>query len=252
MAPLHEQHADGADGPRGGAARQALDPGLVEERVAAVKEAIGEAAGRAGRDPAGVEILAAVKYVDAAGLPALHAAGIRRVGENRSEALLAKQAVAGDLFVWDFIGHLQSRKARDVIGRVALVHSVESDSTATQIDRRADRPQDVLVEVNVAGDPAKYGVPAEELDAFLDRLAPLERVRVRGLMTMPPFAEEPAASRPAFARLRELAEACAHRWAPRFSFDVLSMGTSQDYVVAVEEGATIVRLGGVLYGWAPA
>lgn len=224
-----------------------IDPEVVRERVASVGEAVAEAARRAGRAPHEVELLAAVKYLDADDLPALAEAGIRRVGENTSAALIAKQSAVPGLFTWDFIGHLQSRKARDVVGRVELVHSLESDSTARQIESRSERPQGVLVEVNVAADPTKYGVPPAELEAFLERLAPLERVDVRGLMTMPPFTEDPEASRPTFARLRELAAACADRWAGTHAFDVLSMGTSQDYLVAVEEGATIVRLGSVLY-----
>jgi pyridoxal phosphate enzyme (YggS family) len=231
-----------------GCLNRPLDAAIVGERVAAARAAIAEAARRAGRDPAQVQLLAAVKYVSADDLPALAEAGIERVGENTAGALLAKQEVAGDLFTWDFIGHLQSRKARDVVGRVELIHSVESGSTATQIDRRSREPQSILVEVNVAGDTTKYGVAPDELDAFLERLAALERVRVRGLMTMPPFAEDAEASRPFLAALRELAAACAERWTPRHSFDVLSTGTSQDYLVAVEEGATIVRLGSVLYG----
>jgi uncharacterized pyridoxal phosphate-containing UPF0001 family protein len=178
----------------------ALDPEVVAERHAAIRGEIDEAALRTGRDGAAVEILAAVKYLDAADLPALHAAGIRRVGENKADALHAKQAVAGDLFVWDFIGHLQSRKARDVVGRVALVHSLESESTARQLESRAVASQDVLVEVNVAADPGKFGVVPEQLDAFLDLLAGFERVRVKGLMTMPAFADDPEESRPAFAR----------------------------------------------------
>jgi pyridoxal phosphate enzyme (YggS family) len=225
-----------------------LDPTVVSAHVASVHETIAEAARRAGRGPNETEIVAAIKYVDAGDLPVLYEAGIRRVGENRTGALLAKQAAHGSLFTWDFIGHLQSRKARDVVGRVALVHSLESESTAAQLDGRAEEPQDVLVEVNVAADPTKYGIPAAELDVFLERLATLARVRVRGLMTMPAFAEDPEASRPAFADLRELAAACAERWSPQHAFDVLSMGTSQDYLVAIEEGATIVRLGNVLYG----
>jgi pyridoxal phosphate enzyme (YggS family) len=225
----------------------ALDPAVAAAGVAAAREVVGDAARRAGRDPASVELLAAVKYLPADDLPVLHAAGITRVGENKADALLAKQAVAGELFTWDFIGHLQSRKARDVVGRVALVHSVESGSTAAQLDRRAEASQDVLVEVNVAADPTKYGVAPAALDHFLEHLASLERVRVRGLMTMPPFTERAEDSRPAFAQLRTIADRCAERWAGTHNFDVLSMGTSQDYVVAVEEGATIVRLGSILY-----
>jgi uncharacterized pyridoxal phosphate-containing UPF0001 family protein len=168
------------------------------------------------------------------------------VGENRSEGLAAKQAAHGSLFTWDFIGHLQSRKVRDVVGRVELVHALESDSAAAQVEARAAAPQDVLVEVNVAGDPSKYGVAAADLDAFLERLAGLAMVRVRGLMTMPPFTEDAEGSRTSFAALRELAGRAAERWAGTHAFDVLSMGTSQDFAVAVEEGATVVRLGSVL------
>ncbi len=225
-----------------------LDPGVVADRYAAALAAVDEAARRAGRRPGDVEILAAVKYVGDEDLPALAAAGISRVGENKTDALLAKQAAHGDLFTWDFIGHLQSRKVRDVVGRVELVHSLESESVADQIERRAIEPQSVLVEVNIAGDATKDGVSRDELDAFLERLAAAERIRVLGLMTMPPFVDDPEASRPAFARLQALASECEARWAPTHSFDVLSMGTSQDYAVAVEEGATVVRLGGVLYG----
>ena len=205
------------------------------------------AAARAGRRPEDVEILAAVKYVAAADLPALAQAGIRRVGENKADALLVKQAAHEGLFTWDFIGHLQSRKVRDVVGRVELIHSLESGSAAQQIQRRASRAQDVLVEVNVAGDPAKDGVLPGELDAFLEQLAGLDRIRVRGLMTMPPFTDDPEASRLFFVRLRETAAACADRWGPHHAFEALSMGTTQDFAVAVEEGATIVRLGSVLY-----
>jgi PLP dependent protein len=218
-----------------------LQPEVVRERYAAIRA---EIADRATTD---VEILAAVKYVERDDLAAIAAAGVRRVGENRTDQLIAKQAGYETTFTWDFIGHLQSRKVRDLVGRVSLVHALESESVARQLQERSPAPQDVLVEVNVAADPSKYGVGLDALDAFLELLAGLDRVRVRGLMTMPPFATDPEASRPAFAALRELAGDCAQRWSGSHTFDVLSMGTSQDYLVAVEEGATIVRLGGVLY-----
>jgi PLP dependent protein len=218
-----------------------LQPDVVRERYAAIRA---EIAGRATRD---VEILAAVKYVERDDLAAIAAAGIERVGENRTDQLIAKQAGYETTFTWDFIGHLQSRKVRDLVGRVALVHALESESVARQLQERSQAPQDVLVEVNVAADPSKYGVALDALDGFLELLAGLDRIRVRGLMTMPPFATDPEASRPAFAALRELAARCATRWDGTHTFGVLSMGTSQDYLVAVDEGATIVRLGGVLY-----
>ena len=225
-----------------------LDPETVRAHVAEARAAVAAAATAAGRDPAAVEIVAAVKYVTPDDLEAIAAAGIGRVGENRADALIEKQAAYRDRFTWDFIGHLQSRKVRDVVGRVALIHALSTASAATSIERRAEAPQDVLVEVNVAGDPGKEGVAPAGLDAFLELLAPLANVRVRGLMTMPPLAAEPDDSRPAFAALRELAAAATARWAGAHAFEVLSMGTSQDYPVAVAEGATLVRLGTVLYG----
>jgi pyridoxal phosphate enzyme (YggS family) len=222
------------------------DPERVAAGVAAARARIAAACAAVGRDPAGVEIVAAVKYLAAGHLPLLADAGIRRVGENRVDQLIAKQTAHGDRFTWDFIGHLQSRKVRDVVGRVSLIHSLSTASAAEQIERRAAAPQEVLIEVNTAADPAKEGVAPEGLDAFLEALAQLPLVQVRGLMTMPAYAPDPEASRPAFAALRELAEHARERWAGAHRFDQLSMGTSQDYPVAVEEGATLVRLGQVL------
>jgi PLP dependent protein len=225
-----------------------LDPDVVRQNVVAARAAIDEAAARAGRDPGSVELLAATKYVAAEDMPVLAHAGIVLVGENRTDALQGKQALHLDLFRWDFIGALQSRKARDVVDRVRLVHALESLSAAEQLARRAERDVACLVEVGIAGESQKAGVAPDELDAFLDACVPLERLRVEGLMTMPPLAADPESSRAHFAALRELAARLTDRWSGRFTFDRLSMGTSQDFVVAVEEGATIVRLGSVLYG----
>jgi PLP dependent protein len=156
-------------------------------------------------------------------------AGIEVVGENRAQDLLAKYARYGDAFRWHFIGHLQSRKARDVSAVCELVHSLDSDSAAQRLTVPA------LVQVNLAGEETKSGVEPEELDAFVAR-SPVE---IRGLATMPPFADDPEQSRPYFRRLRELAES--------LGLEQLSMGTSQDYRVAAEEGATLVRVGSVLW-----
>ncbi len=228
-----------------------VDVDIVRGNLATATAAVDEAAAAAGRPAGSVAILAAVKYVTRDDLAAIAAAGVTLVGENRTDALIDKQEGFADAFRWDFIGHLQSRKARDLVGRVELVHALSAESTARQIDARSATPQDVLVEVNVAADPGKEGVAPAELDAFLELLAGLANVRVRGLMTMPPFAEEPEASRPVFAALRDLAGTCGERWSGTHTFDVLSMGTSQDYGVAASEGATIVRLGSVLYGGRP-
>ncbi len=228
-----------------------VDADVVRANLAEARAAVDEAAATAGRAAGSVAILAAVKYVTRDDLRAIAEAGVDLVGENRTDELITKQEGFADAFRWDFIGHLQSRKARDVVGRVELVHALSAESTARQIDARSERPQDVLVEVNIAADPGKEGVAPADLDPFLELLAGLANVRVRGLMTMPPFAAEPEASRPFFAQLRELAAAAADRWSGSHVFDVLSMGTSQDYAVAAGEGATIVRLGSVLYGGRP-
>jgi pyridoxal phosphate enzyme (YggS family) len=224
-----------------------LDLEVVRGNVAAVRSAIDEAAARAGRPAGAVELLAATKYVAAEDMPVLAEAGIELVGENRTDALAAKQALYLERFSWDFIGALQSRKARDVVDRVRLVHAVESMSAAEQLARRAERDVACLIEVGIAGESQKAGVAPDELEAFLDACAPFERLQVEGLMTMPPLADDPELSRPHFAALRELAASLEGRWAGRFTFGRLSMGTSQDFTVAVEEGATIVRLGSVLY-----
>jgi pyridoxal phosphate enzyme (YggS family) len=220
---------------------------VVRENLTAARAAVAEAARRSGRTAEAVELLAAVKYVASGDMATLAAAGIELAGENRVEQLLAKQEVARDLFTWDFIGHLQSRKARDLAGRVRLVHSLSTLSAAERLDRSCEEPMSCLVEVNVAGEESKAGLGPDELDAFLEAAAGLPNIRIEGLMTMPPLANEPEASRPYFAALRELAQSLAGRWSPQHAFGRLSMGTSQDYAVAVEEGATIVRLGSTLY-----
>jgi PLP dependent protein len=176
-----------------------------------------------------VTIVAATKYVSVDDMAALAEAGVEVVGENRAQELEAKHARYGDAFRWHFIGHLQSRKAKAVSGVCELVHSLDSDSAANRLEVPA------LVQVNLAGEETKSGIAPEELEGFLKR-SPVE---IRGLSTMPPFADDPEASRPYFRRLRELAE--------RFGLRELSMGTSQDYRVAAEEGATHVRVGSTLW-----
>ena len=211
-----------------------LDPGRARENVARVREEIGAAARRAGRDPGGVELLAAVKYLDVAGVGVLAEAGVAVMGENRAQQLEAKAAAWPDLR-WHFIGQLQSRKVKTILPLVELIHSVASDSALAQLERHGTPETEVLIEVNVAGDDAKAGIAPDELPGFLERCP----VRVAGLMGMPPFAEDPEASRPHFAALKRLAD--------EHGLEQLSMGTSQDYAVAVEEGATIVRVGSVLF-----
>jgi pyridoxal phosphate enzyme (YggS family) len=216
-----------------------LITGLTAERVRAnlaeVRERIAAAAARADRDAADVEIVGAAKYVPAAELRALAEAGVTVLGENRAQDLQAKVDAYGDGFTWDFIGHLQSRKVRQIAPLVRLIHSVATDSVLEQLARHAPPELRVLVEVNVAGEAGKGGIAPDDLGAFVERCP----VPVAGLMTMPPLASDPQDSRRWFAALRELAD--AHR------LSELSMGTTQDYEVAVEEGATLVRIGTRLF-----
>ena len=193
-------------------------PDEVRSRYERIKGEVGD----------GVTIVAATKYVSVEELAVVAEAGIEVVGENRAQDLEAKHAVHGDAFRWHFIGHLQSRKAKVVNELCELVHSLSSDSAAMRLEIPA------LVEVNLSGEESKSGVPERELDALIAAYPD-----ARGLMTMPPETTDPESSRPYFRRLRELAE--------ERGLNELSMGTSQDYRVAVEEGATLIRVGSVLY-----
>src|SRR5436853_3053226 len=195
-----------------------MSPDAIRERYATIRAEIGPA----------VTIVAATKYVSVEDMAALLEAGIEVVGENRAQDLEAKHAVYGDAFRWHFIGHLQSRKAKTINGICELVHSLSSESAAKRLEIPA------LVEVNLSGEETKAGVSEDDLEALIAAYPD-----VRGLMTMPPETADPESSRPYFRRLRELA---ADR-----GLDELSMGTSQDYRTAVEEGATLIRIGSVLY-----
>jgi uncharacterized pyridoxal phosphate-containing UPF0001 family protein len=195
----------------------------IRERYASIREGVG----------AGVTVVAATKYVPLEEMEVLAEAGIELVGENRAQSLEVKQARYGEAFRWHFIGHLQSRKAALVSELCELCHSLASESAARQLSIPT------LVEVNLAGEATKSGIAPEQLEDFLGFCAEVG-VEVRGLMTMPPLSSDPEASRPYFRRLRELAE--------QYELSQLSMGTSQDYLVAAEEGATYVRVGSVLWG----
>ena len=201
-----------------------IDPAVVRSNLEAVRAEAGDS----------VRVLLATKYVADAGFPALAEAGVDLVGENRLQDLERKQDAHGELFEWHFIGALQSRKVRDIVPRVSLIHSVCTDSVLAKLEASAPGAARVLVQVNVAGEESKAGVAPEALSEFIARCP----VEVAGLMTMPPFTTDPERSRPHFARLAELAA--------EHSLGELSMGTSQDWRVAVAEGATIVRLGNAL------
>jgi pyridoxal phosphate enzyme (YggS family) len=221
------------------AALISIEADRVRGNLEEVRGEIARAAARAGREAGGVEIVAATKYVASEDLPALAAGGIRLVGENRAQDLRAKVALHGELFAWDFIGQLQSRRVPLIVPHVRLIHSLASESAARALARCLEggaRPDfGVLVQVNVARETGKAGVLPEDLDGFLGEL----KLPVRGLMAMPPAVADAELNRPWFSALRELAVARG--------LAELSMGTTQDYAVAVEEGATILRIGTRLY-----
>lgn len=202
-----------------------LDPAKIAANLERVRERAGEK----------VEILAAVKYVPLEEMGALAEAGVELVGENRQQELEVKHARWGDAFAWDFIGNLQSRKVKRILPLCRLIHSVASESALDQLGRHGTATTEVLIEVNVAREQGKGGVSPEGLGEFIARCP----VRVSGLMTMPPFSTSPEDSRPHFAKLAELAA--------DHDLSKLSMGTSQDWQIAVDEGATIIRLGTALY-----
>jgi PLP dependent protein len=202
-----------------------IDPAVVRANLERVRE----------RGGPGVEILAATKYVVPDEMWKLADAGVELVGENRLQELEEKHRRDGQRFTWDFIGNIQSRKLRRILPLVRLIHSVATDSVLEQLEKHGTPETEVLVEVNVSGEPGKGGVEPDVLGDFIERCP----VNVSGLMTMPPFTEDPRTSRPYFARLAELAA--------EHSLERLSMGTSQDWEIAVDEGATIIRLGTSLY-----
>ena len=202
-----------------------IDPEVVRRNLAAVRDVAGPQ----------VEILAATKYVVGEEMERLADAGVELVGENRLQDLETKRELVGDRFTWDFIGNIQSRKLKRILPLVRLIHSVATDSVLEELRKHATGETEVLIEVNLSGERGKGGVEPEHLGDFIARCP----VRASGLMTMPPFTTDPEASRPYFARLAELAA--------EHGLERLSMGTSQDWRVAVEEGATVIRLGTSLY-----
>ena len=224
-----------------------LDARRIRDNLARVREEVAAACSRAGRGASEVEILVATKYVSADGLAVLADAGIVLIGENRAQDLVAKHRLYGPRFTWDFIGHLQGNKVRRVLPLMRLIHSLDSLSVTAEINRHARTRTNVLLEVNVGQEAGKCGIIPSEVDRFLEEAAKFPKVNFTGLMTMPPLAANPEVVRPAFAALRRLASDLSQKWHGKYSFERLSMGTSQDFAVAVEEGATIIRVGSVLY-----
>jgi pyridoxal phosphate enzyme (YggS family) len=224
----------------------------IRDRLRLVLDRIDRAAQVSGRKADCVRLVAATKTVSVDAIREAVSAGLRFAGESRLQEALPKiQALREEPLQWHFIGRLQRRKVRDIVGNFELIHSVDNLDLAGEIDRRAASGgvrQAVLLEVNVGEEAAKVGFRTEELSAALTRVGELSHVKVRGLMAIPPQIDEAERARPYFRRMRELAEQLSQLRVPAVSMDELSMGMSNDYVIAIEEGATIVRVGTAIFG----
>jgi len=221
----------------------------LRERLARVRAEIDRALERSGRGAQAVRILVASKYYEPAQVSTLAEAGVELLGENAAQDLVRKQELFGDRFEWHFIGHLQRRKAKLVVPRVSLIHSVDSVRLIWELAKRAleEGAVEILLQVNVSGEDSKYGVSEEGVQTLLEAAATTEgRVSPRGFMTIAPLVEDPEEVRYVFAKLRAIRDRLRQTWSPHFDLPELSMGMSSDYAVAVEEGATLVRIGRVL------
>jgi pyridoxal phosphate enzyme (YggS family) len=228
------------------------EPGNIVEALARLKARIEDACRHARRDPSDVALVAVSKTVSPERIRELIRAGHRIVGENRIQEVEAKREAVGPEAVWHFIGHLQRNKARQAVGAFELIHSVDSLRLARELNRRAlalNLRQAVLLQINQGGESTKHGFAQDELLAELDGLAGLERLEIRGLMTIPPPSPEAADSARWFAALRELRDTAAARI--DLALDELSMGMTADFEAAIEEGATLIRVGTALFGQRP-
>lgn len=223
----------------------------IRDNLDAIRDQIAAACARCGRDPAGVRLVAVSKTKPAAAIGEAAAAGQRLFGESYVQEFADKADLVTAAVEWHFIGHLQSNKVKYLAGRVAMIHSVDRLSLAREIDRqwgKIERTADVLLQVNLGGEESKSGASDEEAKELVAKLAGLDHLRVRGLMTLPPYCDDPEAVRPFFRRLRELAGEIDALGLPGVAMNELSMGMSHDFAVAVEEGATLVRVGTSIFG----
>lgn len=223
----------------------------VSENFKLVMDRIASAAKRAGRDPSSVRLVVVTKTIGRDRIREAVTAGAFILGENRVQEAKEKIEALGKIASWHLIGHLQSNKAKYAVKLFDLIHSVDNLELAQEIDRQAakiGKVQDILVEVNIAGEASKAGMEVKEAPGLVAAVARLRNLSVKGLMTMPPYSEDPEDSRPYFQKLRELAGAIAKENIPNVSMQELSMGMSGDYEVAVAEGATLVRVGTAIFG----
>lgn len=226
----------------------------ISENLARVRERIEAAARRSGRDPEKVRLVAVSKTVEPEGVRQAIEAGVKILGENYVQEAQKKIAALGRGVAWHFIGHLQTNKARVAARLFDFIHSVDSVTLAQELNRQA-KPQGkvlpVLLQVNISGEMTKFGAQEKEIFMLVEKLSALEGIEVKGLMAMPPFVEDPEDSRPYFVELRKLGERLAQPKIPRISMEELSMGMSNDFEVAIEEGATLVRVGTAIFGLRP-
>lgn len=228
-----------------------MDSQTIARNIERVKATISDACRRSGRRPEDVRLIAVTKYVGIDTTRAVLDLGIEHIGENRVQEAVPKYDKLGSRGTWHFIGHLQSNKVKNVLGRFTYIHSLDRHSLAKEIQKRAAKRAmtvNCLLQVNVSGEKSKFGLAPSELVEFAKEVAEMSNIRIVGLMTMAPFVDNPEEVRPVFRELRSLRDQLYRIELPRVGKLELSMGMSNDYTVAIEEGATMVRLGSVLVG----
>ncbi len=220
----------------------------VEQRLQRIDSSIEQACENAGRSPGDVKVVAVTKYVTIERAQEAVTAGITHLGENRDTGLTEKYEAIGNRVDWHFIGSLQTRKVKQIIDKVSYIHSLDRHSLAVEIDKRADKPVNCFVQVNVSGEESKHGISPEEVRDFIISLQELENINVVGLMTMAPHTQDEAFLRSCFRNLRMLQQEIKALGLPHAPCTELSMGMSNDFQIAIEEGATFVRIGTALVG----
>ena len=223
----------------------------IADNLSTVTSRIASAAKRAGRDPSSVRLIVVTKTVDTESIRNAVAAGALALGENRVQEAKDKIEKLGNIARWHLIGRLQTNKAKYAVKLFDLIHSVDNLELAKELDKQAakvGKVQDVLIEVSIAGEAAKAGVAMQDVTTLVRETAKLKNISIKGLMTMPPYSENPEDSRPFFRKLRDLAETMIKENMPSVSMKELSMGMSGDFEVAIEEGATMVRVGTAIFG----
>jgi hypothetical protein len=232
-----------------------IDPELsdaIADNLAAVRSRIERAATRSGRPASSIRLVAISKTFGPEHVRAAHAAGQVDFGENKVQEALEKREALADLNLrWHLVGHLQSNKARKAVGPFALIHSLDGADLLSRLDRaagEAGQPVDTLIQVDLAGEATKFGAPAAELPGLFEAASRARHVRVAGMMLLPPWSDDPEFARPYFRRLRQLRDEFLARGVPSAMLAELSMGMSHDFEVAIEEGATLVRVGTAIFG----